>query len=350
VLHQSAIPLWVLGRVAEALPVLRLLVTRSIQAKNWFFASVDASNLSQAALVAGDISLAVSSAQTAVAHAATCQDELRAISAIVDSADAQHAAGYLERTAELFAEAAERQMKGKIESQIGFESVLLNRANGNRYCDFLLSEGAYARALEHATQTIVISSRNKWLLIIAHDTLIIGQAHFGLAFEWRSKGSTMNARIETSAAFQRLNDAVDGLYAAGQVYDIPRGLLARAVFRRCIGELDGASRDLDEVEEISEPGPMKLYLCDMALERARVALAHAEAFAPLNGLIEDGPPTPVLPSNAEIARLKQEAARQVTIAADYIRTCEYHRRDGALAELQAVLRGERKFADLPPRV
>jgi hypothetical protein len=38
------------------------------------------------------------------------------------------------------------------------------------------------------------------------------------------------------------------------------------------------------------------------------------------------------------------------IAADYISSCGYHRRDEELAELQAVLRGERKFADLPPRV
>ena len=32
------------------------------------------------------------------------------------------------------------------------------------------------------------------------------------------------------------------------------------------------------------------------------------------------------------------------------KTCGYHRRDEELAELQAVLRGERTFADLPPRV
>ena len=65
---------------------------------------------------------------------------------------------------------------------------------------------------------------------------------------------------------------------------LPRGLLARAAFRRSVGDWDGAARDLDEVEEIAEPGPMRLYLCDMALERARLAFARGEAFAPLNGL------------------------------------------------------------------
>jgi hypothetical protein len=96
---------------------------------------------------------------------------------------------------------------------------------------------------------------------------------------------------------------------------------------------------------------MKLFLCDLAIERARLAFAQIEAFAPLNGLLEmDNPPKPVPPSAEEVARLKEEAAEQLQIAADYISSCGYHKRDEELAELQAVLRGERKFADLPPRV
>jgi hypothetical protein len=48
--------------------------------------------------------------------------------------------------------------------------------------------------------------------------------------------------------------------------------------------------------------------------------------------------------------LRDEAAKQLVIAADYIEKCGYHRRDDQLAELQAVLKGERTFADLPPWV
>ena len=48
--------------------------------------------------------------------------------------------------------------------------------------------------------------------------------------------------------------------------------------------------------------------------------------------------------------MKSEAEKQLKIAADYIDKCGYHRRDEELAELQAVLRGEKKFSDLPPRV
>jgi hypothetical protein len=51
-----------------------------------------------------------------------------------------------------------------------------------------------------------------------------------------------------------------------------------------------------------------------------------------------------------VARLKDEAEKQIDIAADYIKTCSYRRRDEELAELEAVLRGEKKFANLSPRV
>ena len=113
---------------------------------------------------------------------------------------------------------------------------------------------------------------------------------------------------------------------------MPRGLLARAAFRRSIGDWDSAARDLDEVEEIAEPGPMRLYLCDAALERARLAFAKIEAFAPLNGMLEkDNPPKPTVPSAEQITELKSEAEKQLKIAADYIETCGYHRRDEELA-------------------
>ena len=62
-------------------------------------------------------------------------------------------------------------------------------------------------------------------------------------------------------------------------------------------------------QEIAEPGPMRLYLCDCALERARLALARREAFAPLNGLVEPSPPPPALPDAAEAARLLEEARK-----------------------------------------
>jgi hypothetical protein len=99
----------------------------------------------------------------------------------------------------------------------------------------------------------------------------------------------------------------------------------------------------------AEAGPMKLFLCDVALDRARLSFARIEAFAPLHVLI-NGQPAPVKPGDAEIAQLLEKAGEQLDTAAEYIQNCGYHRRKDELAELRAVLAGERKFADLPPRV
>ena len=135
-----------------------------------------------------------------------------------------------------------------------------------------------------------------------------------------------------------------------QFEHVALALLARAAFLRSVGDWNGAARDLDEVEEIAEPGPMRLHLCDMALERARIAFARIAAFAPLNGLIDDSPPQPALPSAEDGAKLTEEARVNLANARELIERCGYHRRDEELAELEAVLAGHRPFADLPPRV
>ena len=111
-----------------------------------------------------------------------------------------------------------------------------------------------------------------------------------------------------------------------------------------------AGRDLDEVEEIAEPGPMRLFLCDLALERTRIALAHREAFAPLNGLVEASAGPSARPDAAEAARLTEEARAQLAIARNLVAECGYHKRDVEVAELDAVLRNERRFEDLPVHV
>ncbi|MGA8613618.1 MAG: hypothetical protein WB760_18490 [Xanthobacteraceae bacterium] len=263
-----------------------------------------------------------------------------------DFADALHAAGQCEAAARGFADAERRQKERQP------EYPLLYAMQGYWYCDLLLAKGDYAAARDRAAKTSAIARHNNWLLAIALDTLTVARADLGLALA-AVGACQMSAAVgdNARAAHSRLNEAVDGLRASGQGDDLPRGLLARSTFRRSIGGWDGAARDLDEVEEIAEPGPMQLYLCDTALGRARMAFARIEAFAPLNGMLEkDNPPKPTVPSAEQIAELKREAEKRLKIATGYIETCGYHRRDEELAELQAVLRGEKKFADLPPRV
>src|SRR5262245_23361634 len=90
-------------------------------------------------------------------------------------------------------------------------------------------------------------------------------------------------------AQDQLAEAADGLRASGRLETVPRALLSSAVFRRSIGDWGGSAHDLDEVEEIASPGPMPIFLCDTATERARLAFARIEAFAPLNGFVDGSP-------------------------------------------------------------
>src|SRR6185369_301160 len=139
---------------------------------------------------------------------------------------------------------------------------------------------------------------------------------------------------EAGAARNHLDSAAAGLRAAESNAYLPQCLLARAALYHALGDWDGALRDLDEVEEIAEPGPMRLFLCDMALERARLAFARIEAFAPLSRLTDDPQPKPRPPEEAERERLHEQAVNQLAAAAHYIESCGYHQRDKELVELQ----------------
>jgi hypothetical protein len=106
------------------------------------------------------------------------------------------------------------------------------------------------------------------------------------------------------------------LRKAGSEDHTPRGLLARAAFRRDIGEWDRAQEDLAEVHEIASRGGMRLFLADYQLERARLLLAQIPGVTPpdewtlaLARAAADAPPaaaesSPAAASSGWMARLK----------------------------------------------
>jgi tetratricopeptide (TPR) repeat protein len=345
VLSQAAWALRAQGRLAEALPALRAVLQMEKEAKNWRNVAAGTLNLSETELIVGEVATAVATAEQSVTYADKSGNEFQMITSYVVQADTLHAAGRREEAERLFADAERRQAK----RQTG--SSLLHSLHGYRYCDLLLARGKGAAALERASQTLEWIRPHSVLLSIAVDTLTLGRARLGLALEHVAlQRPAATALDDAHTARTQLGEAVDGLRAAGTLEFVPRALLARAAFRRSVGDWVGAARDLDEVEEIAEPGPMRLHLCDMALERARLAFARIAAFAPLNGLIDDSPPQPLPPGAEESAKLTEEARVNLATARELIERCGYHRRDEELAELEAVRDGHRRFADLPPRV
>ena len=72
---------------------------------------------------------------------------------------------------------------------------------------------------------------------------------------------------------------MDGLRRAGDTTGLPLGLLTRAWLRSLEGTRTGpesAQGDLDEAWEIAERGPMKLFMADIHLHRARLFFREAE--------------------------------------------------------------------------
>jgi tetratricopeptide (TPR) repeat protein len=344
VMGEAAFYLNAQGRFAEALQTMQAALQASEVKEDWYNAAIRSCNLSEIQLIVGQVRIAAATAERSLIYAGRSGDEFAMMTARTCYANALHAAGPRGEAKKLFLD------EERLQSESDPAHPVLYSRRGYQFCDLLLANGDYVEVRDRATKTLVIARSQNWLSDIAHDLLALGRAHLGLSLEQAAcLGAKPDAGSPRSAC-DWLEKTIEGFSAAGVRNHIPSGLLARAAFLRSVGDWDGTSRDLDEVEEIAKPGPMKLYLCNMALERARLAFAKIEAFAPLNGLISDGPSKPVTPDAAEAARLKDEAAKQLVIVADFIKTCGYHRRDEELAELEAVLRGERKFADLPPRV
>jgi tetratricopeptide (TPR) repeat protein len=344
ILSQTGYFLRAQGRFAEALPAQRAALRIAEAGEKWNSASTRATNLSEAELLIGEIAAALATAVQAVQYADVTFDNFLMLTRRSHFARVLHNMGQREHAGRVFADAEDWQRKG------GGRKFLYS-LQGYEYCDLLLAKREWKTARDRASQNLALHSDWYSVLDVALDTLTHGRAFLGLALNWVADRRRITAaRARTRNAHDWLDRAVDRLRMTAQLDEMPRGLLARAVFRRSIGDWGSAARDLDEVEEIAEPGPMRLYLCDIALERARVAFARMEAFAPLNGLLDDSPPKPVALHAAEAARLKEQARANLAEARKLITDCGYHRRDEELAELEAVLAGTRRFADLPPRV
>jgi hypothetical protein len=328
------------GRLQEALPAMTLRLRFAQEAHDRANAARTAVNISETELLIGNVAAAIAAADRAIAHGDRDGEKFLRLT----RAGALLAGGQLQESAAVFAD-VERQQR----DQRPRYPILYSMA-GYLYCDLLLSLGRASEASNRAAHTLEISRSENWLLFTGLDTLTLGRAHLGQALKKLTSGpSAVSASAHANAASAAFANVIEGLRSSGEQVWIARGHLARAAFLRTIGDWNGAKRDLDEAKEIAEPGLMRLYWCDCALEGARLALARREAFAPVNGLVERNPP-PDLPDATAAAALREEARKQLDVARRLIAECGYHRRDEELAELDTVVAGARRFADLPPRV
>lgn len=277
VCNQTALYLRALSRLSEALEPMRAATDWAASEKDWGHAAVGASNLSELELTLGDVGGSLWDAEQSITYADRSGYAFQRMARRAHLADALHQAGRQLEALERFREAEQMQQERQP------NHLLLYSAGSFNYCDLLMADTEKAAwqqtqrlmvsgkcselikqcrdVSQRVAETLKIAERNNWLLDIACDHLTLGRTALYEAI--LSKSEIRNSKSE-------IEEAVSGLRRAGTMHHIPRGLLTRAWFRFLTNDLDGAMADLDEAWEIAERGPMKLFMADIHLYRARL--------------------------------------------------------------------------------
>jgi tetratricopeptide (TPR) repeat protein len=325
-LNSTAICLRALGRLIEAREPIRAATNWALGKEDWAHASVGASNLSELELTLGEVAMAVDVANQAVTYADRSGAVFHRFSKSCTLADALHQAGHSADAERRFREAEEMHREDQP------QYPLLYSLAGYRYCDLLLDvpERIVWRTLlslnsepssinsavsdcrkisRRAAQTLKwVESWQMDILSASLDHLAVGRATHYAALLSGSSPATHHSSLE---------NAVAGLRRAGTTHHIPRALLTRA-WVRFVGDVrtgpESAQEDLEEAWEIAERGPMKLFLADICLHRAR--LFFREAKYPW-----------------------ESPAADLAAAEKLINACGYHRRDQELADAKRAILG-----------
>jgi hypothetical protein len=293
-LAQAALYLRALGRLTEAFGPMQVALEMEQRAaedakqeeiRSFYLtqAAIVAGNLSELRIILGDVAGALRNGEQSVTYADRSENPFQKRQKRAKLAHALHQAGRRTEAGTRFHEAEGMQ----VEEQPSYP--ILYSLQGFLFCDFLMTDaesgvwrtslGLEARrdseldgarassraASERAVQTL------KWIewqpqvamLDVALDTLTIARSALYTAM-LKSAGS--KSRLPSLEC----DTAVAALRRAGAQYWIPAGLLTRAWLRFLEEDTDGERSDLDEAWEIAERGPMRLFMADIHLYRARL--------------------------------------------------------------------------------
>lgn len=239
------------GRLLEA----RECKERAIEIYNdrllhlpWTDAARSNARLSQLLLLKGEVRAAITTAKTAVKHAAMSGESSQKVLAQVQLANALWQLGEFTEATKFFNLA---QMYAELRD---FSAYL--------YLEFLLAQGQYddawtwVQVLRNSPQRYVVG------LVAVLEAI----------FDERS-GRSAHARSEIVRGVNLVRDA-------GRLDQLPRALLHRARWYMSIGQFEGAQADLNEAFNVVSVAGMRLYEVDIHIERARLALLlrHIDRF------------------------------------------------------------------------
>jgi tetratricopeptide (TPR) repeat protein len=265
-LNNAGLRLRALGRLREALPAMQAGLTMYISQKHWQYAARVASNLSELALLLGELTQAIDYGKQAVKYADDSNDKFLRMMTCTTLADALAQSGEPAQASALFKEAYQLQQ------QYQPDYPLLYSVQGFRYCQLLLASGELDAVIQRAEQTLVWMTKAEWLLDIALDKLILANAY--------SQRAVRDHKLNDQQTADFFQQAIAELESAGQQEFLTRGLLDRAAFYSQSQQYDKAQQDLNRAFDIADYSGMRLYLCDYHLETARLALVqHDQASA-----------------------------------------------------------------------
>ena len=250
VLNWAGFALRAVVRLREAQQPMRAGEDITIEREDWIRAAASANNLSELQLTSGEVKVAIASATRSVAYANHSKDLFERTSKRTTQADALYQYGELNAALTLFQEAE------AIQQQDQPEYPQLYSLQGFRYCNLLLAFGKNQQVHERYKNWLEWRQEGDSLLDRSLEEIIAGRVHM--------------QQQHLELAQHHLDQAVDGLRAAGDRSYLPLGLLARAELHRQQGDYGKADQDLQEVFEIAERGEMQLHLCDYHLAMAKL--------------------------------------------------------------------------------
>lgn len=295
VLNNTSFCLRALGRLTEALEPLRVAREMFLDRKSWESAAIASGNLSSLELLLGDLGDSELDAKDSVTYADRSKDILQRIGTRATHSHVLHEVGRFTEADRYFRDAERLKRKWRP------ASPMISSTVGFYFCGLLLStferdvwqvtmggirsaikstptaQGGRNRSvhkslkavLRRANYSLGVSEVTDWVLERGLSSLTIARATFYeellASTELRFTGSVKLIAL--------IDDAVNELRRAGAQEYIVSGLLTRASIRYPVGsttEPHNSQDDLDEAWEIAERGPMRLFMADVHLYRARL--------------------------------------------------------------------------------
>lgn len=336
--NETAYSLRALGRLTEALDAMKAAVNIS-GPEDWEENAIRASNLSQVELLLGLVEDAVSDSEQAGLFADKSVNAFQRMCRCTTHADALYQAGRVDEAARNFRALEEQEEKRQP------DRPQLYSVAGFRFCDLILAPverlawksmlnlEVNAQALESATDSCLIVQQR------ATQALRITEGNdrcFELALDRLSLcriaacRAALNHSSINATDIEEMDQMVARLRTAVTQEFLVRGLLTRAWLRFLAGACTGpesAQEDLDQAWEIAERGPMKLFMADIHLHRARLFF-RTESY-----------PWKEAKDRRRKLIANRSAKDDLDDAGFWINTCGYHRRDDELGDAKCVILG-----------